>query len=128
MSTATSDLLAVTPSGEVHHCTVSVGDSPGTTSMSLLHSLYRIIGCSTVDAVGLTPEIDTWVDGEGRLRAWLVNQVASYIATRLGRPFQLYVGAAVFTGGPRHSRRHPDARHAARQALLDLIHELRGTP
>jgi hypothetical protein len=39
------------------------------------------------------------VDDEGLLRNQRVNQLASYVATRLDRPFQLYVGTAVFSAG-----------------------------
>ncbi len=66
----------------------------------MLQALCELIGCSTVDVVRLTPEIDMWVDDEGLLEARPgINQLASYVATWFGRPYQLYVGTVVFSGG-----------------------------
>ena len=122
------DLLVVTPVGEVRDHSVPARGTRLITTSNVLQALHELIGCSSVDVVRLTPEIDMWVDDEGLLGAHLprINQLASYIATRLGFPFQLYAGTAVFSGGVDEAGYTRSLSKAAWQELLDLIDELRG--
>lgn len=128
MSSASIDLLVVTPAGEVRDYTVPAGETRLITAGSVLQALYELIDCAAVDVVRLTPEIDMWVDDEGLLRAQRINQLASYIATRFGLPFQLYVGTAVFSGGADGAGYTRSLGQAARRALIELITELRSLP
>lgn len=67
-----------------------------------------------------------WLDDEGALKPESrVNQLASYIATRFGLPFQLYLGTAVFTGGPDVRGNTTPLSKPARETLLGLVDELR---
>jgi hypothetical protein len=122
------DLLVVTPAGEVRDHSVPTGETRLITASNVLQALYELIGCSSVDVLRLTPEIDMWVDDEGLLQAHppRINQLASYIATRLGFPFQLYAGTAVFSGGVDEAGYTWSLSKAARQTLIDLVDELRG--
>jgi hypothetical protein len=122
------DLLVITPAGELRDHSVPAGESRLITASNVLQALYELIGCSSVDVVRLTPEIDMWVDDEGLVKAHppRINQVASYIATRFGFPFQLYAGTAVFSGGADKAGYTLPLSAAARQALTDLVDELHG--
>jgi hypothetical protein len=123
------DILVVTPAGEVKDCSLSSSEGEWPTARAVLETLYDQIGCTTVDVVALSPEIDMWVDDEGALKPQLrVNQLASYIATRFGLPFQLYVGTAVFTGGPDAKGATTSLGQPARKSLITLIDELRSIP
>lgn len=127
-SPAAIDLLVITPAGEVRDHTVPAGETRLATASNVLQALYELIGCSSVDVVRLTPEIDMWVDDEGLLRTHTprINQLASYIATRFGFAFQLYAGTAVFSGGVDKGGYTRSVGQEARKALLDLVDELRG--
>lgn len=123
------DLLVVTPAGEVRDYIVIANTSGLVTARSILEALYDQIGCTTVDVVALSPEIDMWVDDEGALKPRVrVNQLASYIATRFDLPFQLYVGTVVFSGGPNTEGNATPLGKSARVRLLALIDELRSIP
>jgi hypothetical protein len=129
VSSPAIDLLVVTPDGEVRDHAVPAGETRLITASSVLQALYEQIGCSSVDVVRLSPDTDMWVDDEGLLTARpRINQLSSYIATRFGYPFQLYAGTAVFTGGADQAGYTLPLSQPARQALLDLIDELRGIP
>lgn len=129
MSNPPIDLLVVTPDGEVRDEVVPAGETWLITASSVLQALYEQIGCAAVDVVRLSPDTDMWVDDEGLLTARpRINQLASYIATRFGRPFQLYVGTVVFTGGADKAGYTLPLSPAARQVLMDLIDELRSIP
>jgi hypothetical protein len=129
MTSAPIDLLVVTPDGEVRDHVVLPGTTKLITASNVLQALYELIGCSMVEVVRLTPEIDMWVDEEGALRDRpRINQLASYIATRFGYPFQLYVGTAVFTGGVDRAGYTLSLGSSARQVLLELIDGLRRMP
>jgi hypothetical protein len=120
------DLLVVTPDGEVRDEVVPAGETRLVTASSVLQALYEQIGCAAVDVVRLAPDTDMWVDDEGLLRARpRINQLASYIATRFGRPFQLYAGTVVFTGGADQACYTLPLSQPARQVLLGLINGLR---
>lgn len=127
-SSASIDLLVVTPAGEVEDDIVPAGQTRLITASTVLEHLYQLIGCSSVDVVRLTPQIDMWIDDEGLLKPHppSINQLSSYIATRLGFPFQLCAGTAVFSGGVDQAGYTLPLGKPARQELLDLIDELRG--
>jgi hypothetical protein len=123
------DLLVVTPAGEVKDYVVEADAGGVVTSRSVLEALYDQIGCTTVDVVALSPEIDMWVDDEGALKPQVgINQLASYIATRFGLSFQLYVGTAVFSGGPDAEGATRPLGKPERDRLMALIDELRSIP
>lgn len=123
------DLLVVTPAGEVRDYVVEADAGGLVTSRGILEALYDQIGCITVDVVSLSPEVDMWVDDEGALKPPLrVNQLASYIATRHGLPFQLYVGTVVFSGGSDTEGNTMPLGKPARDQLMSLINELRSIP
>jgi hypothetical protein len=123
------DMLVVTPDGEVRDYAVPAGETRLITASAVLQALYEQIGCAAVDVVRLSPDTDMWIDDGGLLRPVpRINQLSSYIATRFGRPFQLYAGTAVFTGGVDRAGYTLPLGKPARQALLDLIDELRGIP
>lgn len=123
------DLLVVTPAGDVEDYVVEADPGGLVTARGILEALYDQIGCTTVDVVALSPEIDMWVDDEGALKPQLrVNQLASYIATRHGLPFQLYVGTVVFSGGPDSRGDTTFLGKPARDRLMALIDELRSIP
>jgi hypothetical protein len=122
------NLLVVTPAGEVRDYVVDpTGNVWRTRTHAVLHALYDQIGCTTVDVVRLAPDVDMWVDDEGALKPPLrVNQLASYIATRHGLPFQLYVGTVVFAGGPDEDGNTTSLSKPAHDRFVALIEELRG--
>jgi uncharacterized protein DUF3846 len=123
------DLVAVTPHGGVWDYSVGPNDAGRVTTEAVLGMLHELINCSAVDVVRLAPEIDMWVDDEGALKPRLrVNQLASYIATRFGFPFQLYIGVVVFTGGPDADGNTTSLSKPAREAIEFLINELRSIP
>jgi hypothetical protein len=124
------DLLVVTPAGEVRDYVVEpTGNVWKTRTHAVLRALYDQIGCTAVDAVGLAADVDMWVDDEGALKPQLrVNQLASYIATRYGLPFQLYVGTVVLAGGPDDDGNTTSLSKSARETLLALVAELRSIP
>lgn len=63
----------------------------------ILHSLYREIGCHTVDVVRLTDNLDMWLDDFGLYEGG-INRAATRIARRFGYVHQPYFGAVVFAG------------------------------
>lgn len=129
MTDAPVDLLVVTPAGEVRDYIVEADASGLVTSRGILEALYEQIGCTKVDVVALSPEIDMWVDDEAALKPQLrVNQLASYIATRFGFPFQLYIGTVVFSGGPDARGNTTPLGRPAHDRLMALIDELRSIP
>jgi hypothetical protein len=127
---ASIDLLVVTPAGEVRDYVVEpTGNVWRTRTHAVLHALYAQIGCTAVDVVRLAADVDMWVDEEGALMPHLrVNQLASYIATRFGYPFQLYVGVVVFSGSADRRGDTTSLSRASRETLLALIAELRSIP
>lgn len=69
---------------------------------AILAGLYAAIGCTAVDVVRLTDQLDMWVDDEG-----LYNSSINPLATKLAHHFQSdiparyrqpYFGTAVFLG------------------------------
>jgi uncharacterized protein DUF3846 len=129
MTDSPTDLLVVTPAGEVRDFVVEVDPGGLVTSRGILEALYDQIGCTHVDVVALSPEIDMWIDDEGALKPQLrVNQLASYIATRFGLPFQLYVGTVVFAGGPDGDGNTTSLGKPARDRFMALTDELRSIP
>lgn len=62
------DLLVVTPAGDVQDYVVEADAGGLVTSRGILEALYDQIGCTHVDVVALSPEIDLWVDDEGALK------------------------------------------------------------
>jgi uncharacterized protein DUF3846 len=126
MADSRIDMLVVTPAGEVRDYLVEVDAAGLVTARAILEALYDQIGCTHVDVVALSPEIDMWVDDEGALKLESgVNQTVSYIATRFGLPFQLYLGTAVFSGGPNARGDTTPLSKPARDRLLALVDELR---
>lgn len=129
MSDAPVDLLVVTPGDGVWDYTVEPDEAGRVTARAVLAMLYELINCTAVDVVALSPEIDMWVDDEGALKPQLrINQLASYIATRFGFPFQLYIGTVVFSGGPDAQGDTTPLGKPARDSLMTLIDELRSIP
>lgn len=63
-----------------------------------LPHLQRAVDGS-VDVVGLSADLDMWINDEGLLIGLPVNMLASGIAAFHGMIHQPYVGTAVFTGG-----------------------------
>jgi hypothetical protein len=120
------DLLVVTPSGQVWDHSVTPDETGRVSTRAVLEMLYDLIGCTAVDVVRLSPEFDMWIDDEGALKPQVrVNQLTSYIATRFGYPFQLYLGVAVFSGGVNDEGDTMSLSKPARDTLLALIDELR---
>ncbi len=67
--------------------------------MGHLHAMYREIDCRTVECIGLTEDLDLWVDEEGKLKSeWEVNLGATALLRRRGIP-DLVAGNALLTGG-----------------------------
>jgi hypothetical protein len=69
---------------------------------AILAGLYAAIGCTAVDVVRLTDQLDMWIDDEG-----LYNSQANPLATTLAHHFQRdippryrqpYFGTAMFLG------------------------------
>lgn len=67
-------------------------------SNGTLEHLQRAVG-GLVDVVGLSSDLDMWVNENGIAEGLGWNVVASAIAAMHGRSSQPYFGPAVFTGG-----------------------------
>ena len=93
MANAPIGALRVTPGGANNEVALTSG------SGGQLGAIRGQIGCSTVEPVGLGPELAMWCD-EGELLAAepKLNLCATGIAARHGRLEQPYVGTADFTG------------------------------
>ncbi|MGB3437771.1 MAG: hypothetical protein WBA97_03370 [Actinophytocola sp.] len=79
-------LLVVTPAGEVRDYLVIANTSGLVTARSILEALYDQIGCTTVDVVALSPEIDMWVDDEGAFETPGARQPAGLLHRNPVRP------------------------------------------
>lgn len=121
--------VAVMPGGEVWDYRVLPDKDGRVTTSAVLKMLYERIDCRTIAVVRLTPEISMWVDEEGAMKPRLrVNQLASYIATRLGFAFELFVGVVMFTGGTDHHGDVESLSSSARETIASLVAELRSIP
>lgn len=89
----TGQLLVVAPNG-AQRLEPLQQDENGET----LRQLYRLIGCRWVEMVGLSADLDMWLDEEGALTKQPVNRYAWRIAQHLFYPLPCgpYVGVAVF--------------------------------
>ncbi|WP_171075239.1 DUF3846 domain-containing protein [Nonomuraea basaltis] len=56
-----------------------------------LHTMYKVLGCSYVDVVRLTDNLDMWLDDMG-LYDKTVNMPATMLARRFGKVWQPYFG------------------------------------
>ena len=83
--------VRISPDGALNEIALPSGDG-------CLHTLYREIGCGSVDLVRLTPQLDMWLDDEGMYTQDL-NVLATFMARRLGWTQQPYFGPVVITGG-----------------------------
>ena len=81
--------LRLDPNGEVTKLKLTAGKS--------LHQMYESIGCNAVDVVRLTTQLDMWIDDEG-IYTQKINPVATALAQRFGKVYQLYHGPAVIAG------------------------------
>ena len=121
--------LAVMPGGEMWDYRVIPDMDGRVTTTAVLEMLYERIDCRTVAVVRLTPEISMWLDGEGSMKPKLrVNQLASYIATRLGFAFELFVGVVMFTGAVDRRGDMEPLSDEARETIVSLVAELRSIP
>ena len=121
--------LAVTPHGEVWDYQVLPDSDGRVTTRTVLEVLHEGIDGQAIAVVRLTPEISMWVDEDGSMKPERrVNQLASYVATRLGRAFELFVGVAVFTGGVDRRGNLEPLSGGARATIVSLIDELRSMP
>lgn len=86
--------LRLTPDGDLCRVELEAG-SDG----DHLQSMYREIGCSLVECVGLRDDLDLWVDEEGKLKdGWEPNLPAIGLLHHHGRR-DLVAGTALLTGG-----------------------------
>ncbi|MEJ8639957.1 DUF3846 domain-containing protein [Streptomyces sp. MS2.AVA.5] len=65
---------------------------------SRLAVMRSVIRCDRVDVVGLTSQLDMWMDDEG-LYNHPVNKLATVLAARFGFTYQNYHGPVLLTGG-----------------------------
>jgi hypothetical protein len=63
-----------------------------------LHEMYRALGCSCVDVVSLTANLDMWIDDEGLLTGRPLNPAATALARHYGYTSQPYVGPVLLCG------------------------------
>jgi hypothetical protein len=61
-------------------------------------ALRSVIRCERVDVVGLTSQLDMWLDDE-RLCNHPVGKLATVLAIRFGFTYQDYHGPVLLTGG-----------------------------
>lgn len=121
--------LAVTPGGEVWDYRVIPDRNGRVTTTAVLEMLYERIDCRTIAVVRLTPKISMWLDEEGAMKPKLrVNQLASYIAARLGFAFELFVGVVMFTGAVDRRGSMEPLSDEARETIASLVAELRSIP
>jgi hypothetical protein len=86
MSTA----LVIHPDGKI----TEVNFQPDGNHLALMR---EHLGCSLVDCVALTDQLDMWIDGEG-LYTQPVNPVATALARHHGFTWQPYYGPALLCG------------------------------
>ncbi|MFF9870405.1 DUF3846 domain-containing protein [Streptomyces sp. NPDC013953] len=90
--TRTPDALLITPEADI------VPLNLPTDAESRLIVMRSVIRCERVDAVGLTSQLDMWLDDEG-LYNHPVNKLATVLAFRFGFTYQSYHGPVLLTGG-----------------------------
>jgi len=64
---------------------------------SILHFMYRMMGCDTVDVVRLAPGLDMWLDDYG-MGLQPVNPLATMLARAFGYMSQPYYGTVLLSG------------------------------
>ncbi|MFJ1838935.1 DUF3846 domain-containing protein [Streptomyces sp. NPDC088175] len=62
--------------------------------------LYTAIGCTSVEAVTISPRLTMWLDGEGLSNGAPINTHATILYALHQEPHQHYQGTAVITSGP----------------------------
>ncbi|MEU8708730.1 DUF3846 domain-containing protein [Streptomyces sp. NPDC048565] len=90
--THTPSALLITP-----ECDIVPVDLPSD-SDARLTVMRSVIRCERVDVVGLTSQLDMWLDDEGFYNH-PVNKVATALAVRFGFRWQDYHGPVLLTGG-----------------------------
>ncbi|MEV6654779.1 DUF3846 domain-containing protein [Streptomyces sp. NPDC051219] len=90
--TRTPDALLITPEADIVPVNLPAD------SESRLTVMYSVIRCERVDVVGLTSQLDMWLDDEG-LYNHPVNKLATVLAVRFGFTYQDYHGPVLLTGG-----------------------------
>lgn len=92
-------------------------------SADMLASLYRLIGCNSVDLVRLDDDLDMWVDDEGSFGTPYPNWAITAVAAAYGRVHQRYFGTAVFTGGVDEEGNSLSLSPAQLQQLTEMLTE-----
>ncbi|NLG22213.1 MAG: DUF3846 domain-containing protein [Actinomycetales bacterium] len=82
--------LLIAEDGEIAEVDLSATDT--------LRTMYQVIGCSSVDVVRLTTNLDMWIDDEGMITDRPVNVLATLLARHFGRTYQPYCGPALLGG------------------------------
>ncbi|MGP4001572.1 DUF3846 domain-containing protein [Streptomyces sp. 8N706] len=90
--TRTPDALLITPEADIVPVNLPAD------SDSRLTVMRSVIRCERVDVVGLTSQLDMWLDDEG-LYNHPVNKLATVLAFRFGFTYQDYHGPVLLTGG-----------------------------
>lgn len=111
--------LVIRPNGDL----VEVDLKPKTSHLSLMR---EHLGCSAVDVVRLTSELDMWIDDEG-LYTQPVNMPATILARRYGYTWQPYHGPALVCsvdGDGYSTNMTPDQTRAVLLALEDVADAL----
>ncbi|MFD5427713.1 DUF3846 domain-containing protein [Streptomyces sp. NPDC127084] len=90
--TRTPDTLLITPEADIVPVNLPAD------SDSRLTVMRAVIRCERVDVVGLTSQLDMWLDDEG-LYNHPVNKLATVLAVRFGFTYQNYHGPVLLTGG-----------------------------
>lgn len=90
--TRTPDALLITPGADIVPVNLPADSDARLTVMR------AVIRCDMVDVVGLTSQLDMWLDDEG-LYNHPVNKLATALAIRFGFTRQDYHGPVLLTGG-----------------------------